>query len=70
MDEMWRQNMNFHAKNCEKFNDFQFFQIFNLHKISIFGAKIQIIQVNLALKKSQKSLLFSTKIQIHNFDFV
>jgi len=33
----------------------------------IFGAKIKIIQVNLPFKNSQRSLLFSSKIQIQNF---
>ena len=34
-----------------------------------FGAKIQIIQVNVALKNPKKSLMFSSKIQINNFVF-
>ena len=35
--------------------------------MTIFGAKFQISQVNLVINNSQKSLHFSTKIQIHNF---
>ena len=53
--EFWRQKLSF--------NNFQFLFI------PIFGAKIQIIKATLAFKNSQKSFLFSAKIQIHNFEF-
>ena len=38
-----------------------------LHKIPIFGAKIQIIQVKLAFKTFQKSFLFWLKDSISQF---
>ena len=40
-----------------------------MFKITIFGAKIQIIYVIFAVQNSQKSWLFSLKIPIRNFEF-
>ena len=60
--ECWRQKLS-------KFNNFQFLMILFLVKITIFGAKIQIIQVIFSFKNSQKLWLFSLKIQIQNFEF-
>ena len=51
-----------------KIQHFQLLLILYLHKITIFGAKIQIIQVDLAFKNFPTSLLFSSKIQIDNFE--
>ena len=59
----------FSRQKLSKFNNFQLLLILYLHKITIFGAKIQIIQVILTCKYSQKSLIFSSKIQIQNFEF-
>jgi len=52
----------FPRQKLSKFNYFQFFKILFLMKITIFGAKIQIIQVN-----SQKSWLFSFEFRVLNF---
>ena len=41
-----------------------------LIKITFFGAKNQIIQVIFPFKNSQKSWLFSLKIQVQNFEFL
>ena len=49
-----------------KFNHFQLLLILFLNQITIFGAKIQIIQVNLTFKKS---LLFSSKFKFRIFNF-
>ena len=50
-------NLNFDGK---KFQSFQFLFFLCLHKITIFGAKIQIIKATLAFKNSQKSFKFTT----------
>ena len=46
---------------------FQFFVIFCLDQITIFGAKIQIIQVNLAFKKISKIIAFLLKMSKSQF---
>ena len=51
-----------------KIQHFQLLLILYLHKITIFGAKIQIIQGNMTFKYSQKSVIFCSKIQIQNFE--
>ena len=75
-------NLSFRAKNQSiivimihwflldffEFKNFQIFLILHLHKVTIIGAKIQIIQVDLAFKNLPTSLLFSWKIQIDNFE--
>ena len=55
-------------QTLSKFNNFWFFKIFILDKITIFGAKIQLIQAVFACKNCKKSWLFSLKLQIQNFD--
>ena len=49
---------------CAPFQQFQFLLILHLHKITIFGAKIQIFKATLAFENSQKSLLIFSKIEI------
>ena len=58
MNLLWLQYILIFAPKIVKIQHFQFLLIQYLHKITIFGAKIQIIQVNLALKIFQKSFLF------------
>ena len=58
--------------SCQKWSkkNQQFFCWFcNLHKITIFDAKIQIIQVKLALKIPKNHCFLAQKIKIHNFEF-
>ena len=59
----------FSRQKLSKFNYFHFLIILFLIKITILGAKIQIIQVIFSLKHSQKSWHFRIKIQIQNFEF-
>ena len=54
--EFWRQKLSF--------NSLQLLLILYLHKITIFGAKIQIINAALAFKNSQKPPLITSKIEI------
>ena len=54
MNLLWLQYILIFAPKIVKIQHFQFLLIQYLHKITIFGAKIQIIQVNLAFKIFQK----------------
>ena len=57
--------LHFRDKNCQNSNTFYMFLI----KITIFSAKIQIIQEYFDFNNSQISWLFSLKIQVQNFEF-
>ena len=59
----------FSRQKLSKIKNFQLLLILYLHKITIFGAKIQIIQVTLPFKNSQNHSFAVRKIDSHNFEF-